>query len=342
MSATPPDDAAGPPPPAIALQLASGFVASQAVYAFAKLELADALSDGPHSAGDVAQRAGTHPDFTRRLLRTLGGFGVVDEVSAGVFQLTPVGELFRTTQGSLADLTLMWMETHYHWFEGLAGTVRTGDVAFDAIQGEDFWQWVGSDSERSALFSRAMASIGAQTQAAAVASYDFSRFRKIVDVGGAHGSFLTAALAESKEATGVLFDQPHVVAGAPQSLASTGLGDRVECVGGDFFESVPEGGDAYLMCFILHDWNDEDSVRILSNVRRAISDDGALLILESVLPPGNTPHLGKVLDMIMMTILTGVERTQDEYADILGRAGFSLDEVVPTPAPTSLLVAKPD
>lgn len=330
-----------PPAPVVAGQLAGGFIASQAVYAFTKLGLSDALADGPHPVGKVAVAAGTDPDFTYRLLRTLGAFGVVDETSPGTFRLTEVGELYRNEPGSLADLTMMWMETHYAWFAGLADTVTDAKPAFDRIEGMTYWDWLGRNDDMRELFSRAMTSIGAQTGHAAVAAYDFSGFGTIVDVAGAHGSLLSATLGASPDARGVLFDLPHVVESASAALEEHGVADRVDIVGGDFFEAVPAGGDAYLLRFILHDWNDDQSIQILSNIRQAIRDDGTLLIVENVIPEGNEPHLGKVLDLIMMTILPGVERTSGEFEDLLSQAGFRLEEIVPTAAPTSVLVARP-
>ena len=341
ITAEAPTAPVGPPPPAIALQLASGFIASQAVYVFTKLRISDALAGGPRPADVVAARVGTSPDQTRRLLRTLGGFGVVDEVAPETFQLTAVGELFRNEPGSLADLTMMWMETHYSPFAGMVGTVTNGQNAFEASQGEDFWSWLQHEPDTADLFSRAMGSFGGQTQTAAAAAFDFSTFGRIVDVGGAHGSFLASALAHSDTSHGVLHDLPHVVETARPALDAAGVADRVECVGGDFFESVPADGDAYLLSVILHDWDDADCVRILSSIRRAIPAHGVLLILENVIPEGNEPHLGKVIDMIMMTMLNGTERTRSEYAALLGEAGFTLDDVVATQAPTSLIVARP-
>ncbi|MGB0114752.1 MAG: methyltransferase [Ilumatobacteraceae bacterium] len=332
---------AGPPPPAIALQLASGFIASQAVYVFTKLGMADALAGGPRPAEVVATRLGTSPDQTRRLLRTLAGFGVVDEVATETYQLTQVGELFRNEPGSLADLTTMWMETHYIPFAGMTGTVADGRSAFQALEGEDYWSWLQHNEGTAELFSRAMGSFGAQTQTAAVAAFDFSPYERIVDVGGAHGSFLASALASSDTSRGVLYDLPHVVDTAGPFLQGVEVDHRVECIGGDFFESVPADGDAYLLSLILHDWDDADCVRILSTIRQAIPSHGVLLVLENVIPDGNEPHLGKVIDMIMMTILNGTERTRAEYSVLLREAGFSIDEVVATQAPTSLIVARP-
>lgn len=331
----------GPPPPAIALQLAGGFIASQAVYTFTKLGISDALAGGPRPVEVIAERAGTEPELTRRLLRTLGGLGVVDEVDPGTYQLTEVGQLFRNEPGSLADLTLMWMETHYAWFGGMTQTLETGQPAFDTIEGEDYWSWIAHQPEKANLFSRAMSSFGSQTQTAAIAAHDWSGYDHIVDVGGAHGSFLAGVLAENQTSTGVLFDLPHVVETAGPLLESTGVANRVERIGGDFFESVPAGGDAYLLSVILHDWSDDDAVVILESIRKAIPDDGVLLILENVIPDGTEPHLGKMIDMIMMTILSGTERSRSEYGALLHRAGFTIEEVIATQAPTSLILARP-
>ena len=332
---------AGPPPPAIALQLAGGFIASQAVYAFAKLGIANALAGGPRPADAVATRVGADPDRLRRLLRSLAGFGVVDEVAPDTYRLTEVGELFRNEPGSLADLTAMWMETHYEAFSGLPQALTSGRPGFDAVIGTDFWSWIEQRPHLAELFSRAMTSLGAQTQSAAVEAFDFTPYERIVDVGGAHGAFVAAALAQSADSRGVVFDLPHVVASAPAFLESAGVADRVECVGGDFFDEVPSGADLYLLSFILHDWSDAECIRILRSVRNAVPDHGRLLILENVIPAGNEPHLGKVLDVVMMTILNGAERTHAEYAALLADAGFAIEDVVPTQAPTSLVVARP-
>jgi len=334
-------NAPGPPPPAIALQLAGGFIASQAVYTFTKLGISDALAGGPRPVQVIAERAGTQPDLTRRLLRTLGGMGVVDEVDPGTYQLTEVGQLFCNEPGSLADLTLMWMESHYAWFGGMTQTLTTGQPAFDTIEGETYWSWLEHQPERVDLFSRAMGSFGSQTQTAAVAAHDWSGYDRIVDVGGAHGSFLARVLAQNETSTGVLFDLPHVVETAGPLLESAGVANRVERIGGDFFESVPADGDAYLLSIILHDWNDDEAVRILKSIRKAIPADGILLILENVIPDGSEPHLGKMIDMIMMTILSGTERSRSEYEALLNRAGFTVEEVVATQAPTSLILAVP-
>ncbi len=331
----------GPPPPAIALQLAGGFIASQAVYSFAKLGISDALAGGPRPADAVASRVGADPDRTRRLLRSLAGFGVVDEVAPETYQLTEVGELFRNEPGSLADMTAMWMETHYEAFAGLPQALTSAQPGFDAVMGEDFWSWIEQRPQSAELFSRAMTSLGAQTQSAAVDAFDFRPYERIVDVGGAHGAFVAAALAQSATSRGVVFDLPHVVASATPFLESTGVADRVECVGGDFFDEVPSGADLYLLSFILHDWSDSDGVRILRSVRNAISDHGRLLILENVIPAGNEPHLGKVLDVVMMAIVNGAERTHAEFAELLAAADFEIEDVVPTQAPTSLVIARP-
>ncbi len=336
-----PGAGAAPHAPQVAVSLAGGFIAAQAVYSFAKLGISDALGDRTATVGEIAATAGTDTAATYRLLRSLGAFGAVDEVSPGTFRLTDVGQLFRNRPGSLADLTMMWMETHYAWFGGLQEAVADGRPAFDRIEGRSYWEWLEDHAPEKRLFTRAMASLGAQTEQAAVDAYDFSPFSRFVDVAGAHGSLLSTVLDTVPGASGVLFDLPHVVATAGDALRARGQQERIELVGGDFFDGVPAGGDAYLLRFILHDWEDPDCVRILRSIRAAIPDDGTLVVIESVIPPGNQPHLGKLLDMVTLAIVPGQERTAGEFSDLFSRAGFRLEEIVPTAAPTSILVARP-
>ncbi|MDQ3946597.1 MAG: hydroxyneurosporene methyltransferase, partial [Actinomycetota bacterium] len=217
---------------------------------------------------------------------------------------------------------------------------RTGERADEKVWGTGMFEYLAKHPEEGAIFDAAMTDFGRQFTGAIMAAYDFSGIRRLVDVAGGHGFFLTCVLMANPSMRGVLFDQAHVIDGARAALGEAGLLERCELVAGDFFESVPAGADAYSFKWIIHDWPEEQGLRILRNARAAIPADGKLLLLECVLPEGDEPHFGKVLDVFLMP-LGGIERTQSEYADLLARAGFRLARVVPTGSPMSVIEAVP-
>ena len=327
------------PPPAQMVLLLGGFRISQALYAAAALGLADQLMAGPLPAGVLAERAGAHAPSLYRLLRTLASVGVFTEPEPGVFALTPLGQTLTSGQpGSMRDVVIMFMETHYAPFGELIHTIRTGQPAAEHLYGEPFFTWLSHHPEQAERYTAAMANLTGGFKTAAIASLPLGDTHTIVDVGGADGTVLAAILAAHPHLRGVLFDLPHVITAAPQTLASHGVEDRAECVGGDFFESVPAGGDAYLVSLVLHDWPDRQAQRILANI--AAAGRGArLLVLDFVVPPGDDPHMSKISDLNMLAMMGGKERTGPEWRELLEGTGFTGIEIRQTGTPFSVIQA---
>jgi O-methyltransferase domain/Dimerisation domain len=328
------------PPPVQMVQLLAGFQLSQALYAAAKLGVADELHGELKDATSVAAAVGAEAQSLRRLLRTLASIGVFTETEDGRFGLTPLGETLTTdSPASMRDLAIMWMETHYGPFGGLLDTVRTGRCAATEFYGQPFFGWLSDQPEHIARFSRAMANLTDGIKLGAISSFDFTGAGRIVDVGGADGAVLAHILAAAPETTGVIFDLPHVVAEAGPRLARYGLGDRLTAAAGDFFAAVPGDADTYLLSMILHDWSDTEASRLLASIRAAASAGAQLLAFELVAPAGAEPHMAKMIDLTMLGMLNGRERTQAEYRLLLERAGFTFDAVTATPTPISIVRA---
>jgi len=329
------------PPPVQMVQLLSGFQVSQALYVAAKVGVADRLVDGPMTVDHLAANLECDPLALSRLLRTLASLGVFTEVEAGTYGLTPLGAtLVSGGDGSMRDLALMWMETHYEPFAGLLDTVRSGRCAATTHYGQPFFSWLADQPEQVDRFSRAMANLTNGIKAGAIAAYTFPDSAHMVDVGGADGALLAKVLASAPHATGIVFDLPHVVAEAAPTLKSYGLGDRLTSAGGDFFEAVPSGADVYLLSMVLHDWNDRDAIRLLANIRDAAAPGARVVALELVMPAGDQPHMAKMIDLTMLGMLNGRERTDAEMTTLFERAGLIYDRVVPTPTPISIIEAR--
>jgi O-methyltransferase domain/Dimerisation domain len=327
------------PPPAQMVLLLGGFRISQALYAAAALGVADQLAAGPAPAEALAGRAGAHAPSLYRLLRTLASVGVFTEPEPGVFALTPLGQTLASGQpGSMRDVVIMFMETHYAPFGELLHTIRTGQPAAEHLYGEPFFTWLSHHPGQAGRYTAAMASLTGGFKTAAIASLPLDDTHTVVDVGGADGTVLAAILAAHPHLRGVLFDLPHVITAAPQTLARHGVGDRAECAGGDFLESVPAGGDAYLVSLVLHDWPDPQARRILANI--AAAGRGArLLVLDFVVPPGDAPHMSKISDLNMLAMMGGKERTGPEWRELLESTGFSGIEIRQTGTPFSVIQA---
>jgi hypothetical protein len=312
-------------------RLVDGYRVSQAISAAVSLGVPDHLGDGSRTSADLAAATGAHEPSLYRVLRALASAGVLTEYDDHSFALTELGQPLRADH---PDSLAGWAEfiaRPYEWqaWSGLADSVRSGENAFARTHGQDVWTHRAQHPEEGAYFDRAMQSRLHLQAAALLDAYDFGRFRRIVDVGGGNGSLLAAILAGYDAVVGVLFDQPHVVAGAPAVLEAAGVAERCEIVAGSFFESVPEGGDAYLMSAIVHDWEDEDARRILETVRRAIPDDGLLLVLERFVGGPNEDFETKFGDLTMFVIPGGRERTRAEFADLFSESGFRLRDAIP-------------
>jgi hypothetical protein len=324
------------------LGLIGGYQISQAVYAAATLKLADAIAAGDCTSEAIATRAGAIPDRVHRLLRTLASYGLFTQTGQRTWALTPAGQLLRSDlPGSLHAMALMWNEEHYDAFRGLVDAVRTEQPAFDQRFGTDWWSYLAAHPESSELFNAAMGNIGKKVHAAALEAADLSGARTLVDVGGGAGGLTAAFLERYPDLTATIVDLPHVIPAADELLSAAGLRGRATLIKGDFFESVPADGDVYLLSMIVHDWNDAEAIALLRAVRRAIPAGGRLLVVDAVLPDDDSPHFGKVLDLTMMAMLTGRERTAKEFDLLFAAAGFELESVTHTPSPTSLIEARP-
>jgi hypothetical protein len=327
-----------PPPPVQMVQMLAGFQVSQALYVAAKVGVADHLVDGPVTVEHLATQVDADPLSLARLLRTLSSLGVFSQTEPGTFALTPLGEtLVSDRAGSMRDLALMWMETHYEPFAGLLGTVRTGDCAATEYYDQPFFSWLSGQPEQVDRFSRAMANLTDGIKAGAIASYDFGGAGTIVDVGGSDGALLAKVLGSTPDARGVVFDLPHVIAEAQATVKGYGLGDRLTTEGGDFFQAVPGGGGTYLLSMVLHDWNDADATRLLSNIRAAAEPGARVLAFELVMPTNDDHHMSKMIDLTMLGMLNGRERTETEMRALFEGAGISYERSVATPTPISIV-----
>jgi hypothetical protein len=323
-------------------QTLADFWTAQAVHAAARLGLADHLAEGPRSAAELAASTRTHAPSLARLLRALAAAGLLRE-SAGRYRLTPFGEALRTdAPGSLRPLVLWALggEQNRAW-GSLLHSIETGRPAFDHVYGQSLWDYYARHPEAAAGFNDAMTAGTAAVGPAVLEAFDFSPYRTVVDVGGGHGRFLASILESNPNARGVVFDAPHVVAGAREHLADRGLGGRCEVVGGDFFESVPAGGDLYVLKWILHDWDDRRALVILRNCRRALaSSGGRLLLIEFVLSEDGEPF-GPMVDLNLLAMAGGQERTEGEFRSLLAEAGFELTGVRATRSKVRLVEAEP-
>jgi len=337
IQATPPSL----PPHLELIQMGTGGAVAQIVQIAAKIGLADHFADGPRSAAELARPLDLHAPSLHRLMRTMASLGLLTEGEAQRFSLTKLGEALKTDAPGSARATLLM--TGSSWvgsgFANLLHSLQTGRTGFEKAQGMPFFDYLAQHPEDASVFSGAMVGFHGAEPPAVAAAYDFSPFRTVVDVGGATGNMLAAILARHPEPRGLLFDRPHVVVDATKLLKANGIVDRVTVEGGDFFQTVPTGGDAYILSHIMHDWNDDQCLTILGHCRKAMKPDARLLIVEMVLPPGDAPHPGKILDMVMLVLVGGQERTEAEYAHLLDKAGFRLNRVVATQSPVSVVEA---
>jgi hypothetical protein len=323
-------------------RLIVGYRLSQALHVAAELGIADLLVDGPRSVGDLARATGARPAALHRLLRLLASEGVFAESQPGHYRLTPLAEPLRSdAPDSLRQRAIFDGRENWQAWGHLLHSVTTGGPAFDHALGAPFFDYLEAHADAGARFDALMAEQTTAWAAAILASYDFSGIRRLVDVGGGNGALLTAVLRSYPALSGVLVDLPHVIERAIPRLRAAGVADRCEVVVGDFFEGVPAGGDAYLLKHILHDWDDERCLTILRNCRAALPPDGRLLVVELITATDDRPDYGKYLDLNMLVLLTGRERTRAEYAALFEAADFRLTGVRATPSDVSILEALP-
>jgi SAM-dependent methyltransferase len=331
----------GKPLPAVMLDLIIGYWVSQLVHVVAKLGLADLLKEGPKSPAELARSVGADPQTLRRVLRALAGVGVFAERKDGRFALTPLGATLRSDRpDSMRAFAIMMVEDYWvqAWTDVLQ-SVKTGQTAFDRVHGLKIFDYFGKHPDKARVFGEAMTSISGTENPAVAAAYDFSKVGTLVDVGGSHGHLLAAILKANRRLKGVLFDLPQVLDQARSApyVGAREIAARIELAPGDFFRSVPAGGDAYIMKYIIHDWDDDLCVKILENCRRAMAPNGRVLVVDTVIPPGNDPHWGKLLDINMLVGPGGRERTRSEFAQLFKRAGLKLRRIIPTASPLSIV-----
>ena len=325
------------------MQLALGFIPSAALHVVTRLSIAERLAGGPRHVDDLAAEAGVRPDGLYRVLRALSGLGIFAETAPRTFALTPPAELLRKGHGSLGDGVQFIADTlHFQAYGEMLHTVSTGQPSGEKVVGMPLFDYLSRTPEWSASFNNAMTAFSASVMPAVLKAYDFSGINLLVDVAGGHGHVLTSVLREYPSMRGVLFDLDHVLAGAGPLLAASGVQERCRTESGDFFAGVPAGGDAYIMKHIIHDWDDDRAAAILTNIRRALGDKpgGRVILLEAVIAGPNQPDLGKLIDLEMMLLPGGRERTADEFAALLATAGFALSQVVPTESMLSVVEAR--
>ena len=324
------------------MQVTTGYIASSALYVAMNLDIPDHLAKGPKSAEQLAKETGAKSDALNRVLRLLASLGLFEQVKPGTYGLTPASQMLRKdAPNSMRGMALFLPDPmHLRIYANLMHSVTTGEPAGEKTVGMPLFEYFAQNPDYSAIFNDAMTALSAPVAGAAVEAYDFGRFGTIVDVAGGHGEVLMTILKAFPNTKGVLAEVGHVVEGARPRIAAAGLGERCEAVDCDFFKSVPAGGDAYVMKHIIHDWDDERASRILNNIREAMGDKkGTVVLLESVVPSGPEPDLGKFIDIEMLALPGGKERTKEEFRDLFDHCGFELTKVVPTKSPLSVVEA---
>jgi hypothetical protein len=307
------------------MRLITAYRLSQAIHVAASLSIADLLAGGPRTFDDLAVSTKGHAPSLYRLLRALASEGIFEELPGRRFANNAASEMLRSDTLTSVYGWAVLIGRAYFWqgWGNLLHSVQTGESGVRKVTGVDSWRYREQHPEEGAVFDRAMTDTTRALSAAIVEAYDFGQFKRIADIAGGHGAQLAAILVRYPGATGVLFDQPHVVAGATELLRDARVGDRCEVVGGSFFETVPHA-DAYVLKHILHDWDDEDCVRILRTLRSAASVDARLLVIERIIGPANEDPDTKLSDLNMLVGPGGQERTREEFAELFAIGGWRL------------------
>jgi len=319
----------------------TGSWVTQALYVAAKLGIADLVEHGPRTATELAAATGAQASTLHRLLRALAGLGVFVEDPARRFALTPLAErLLSNRPDSQRSMAILLGEERYRAWGELLDCVQSGEPAFPRLYGMRSFEYLSAHPEQARVFDEAMVGVHGRETAAMLAAYDFATMHTLADIGGGNGSLLIATLTQHPHLRGLLFDLPGVIERARPQIVAAGLAERCELVSGSFFDEVPSGADAYLARHIVHDWSDHDALAILRNVCNAMSPTARLLLVEGVIPADNEPSFTKFLDLNMLVMHGGLERTAAEYGELLGNAGLRLDRIIPTASEISILEAR--
>ena len=319
-----------------------GSLLTQLVCVAARLGVADHLNDGPKSSTDLATLVNAQPQLLYRVLRTLASHGVFVELEDRCFELNATAELLRSdTPDSMRHLAIV-KGVNWQWQPqgALYHQVTTGEIAFDHVHGKSYFDYLDSDADAAEVFNKALLGFTKTDVEALVAAYDFSDHETVIDIGGGEGSLLAGILKANPGVRGIVADRPAVLEGAKRRLAAAGVADRCKTEDIDFFQSVPGGGDAYIMRKVIHDWNEADASTILKNCHAQMTNDARLLLIEAVVPPPNDPRLGKLFDIEMMVYLGGAERTEAEFRSLFQNSGLELVEIIPTRTLSSVIVGK--
>jgi hypothetical protein len=323
-------------------QILCGAALSRAVCTIAELGIPDQIEIGsPQSVESLARATRSHERSLYRILRFLASHGIFQEKVNRQFDHTPLSHCLRSdAEGSFRSAAQMLHRVYPAW-DGLHHAAITGNSGFNKVFGQPLFDYVGTHPDLAPIFDAGMTAIHGHETTAMLQAYDFSPIRVLADIGGGNGSLIGAVLQRYTKLKGVLFDLSHVVGRARENLKAYAVDNRCSLIEGNFFESVPSGADTYLFRHIIHDWTDGQSVQILNNCRKVIPNNGRVLIIEAVVPPGNEPSLAKDFDMVMLTFPGGIERTEEEYRLLLEQAGFQLSSITPTASVISVVEAKP-
>ena len=324
------------PPSARIWQIATSHLLPRCLHVIADAGVADRLGDTPMTAEALADACGVDANALGRMLRLLAVEGVF-EAHESAWRHTELSRLLRSDHPQSMRPFVLMIGSRVNWSAAgeLAHALRSGNAAVTAVVPEGMWAYMRGHPEEARIFDAAMTAKSSAEIAALIPAFDFTRYGTIADIGGGRGHILAAALAAAPRANGVLFDQPGVVADLPAS-------PRLRVQGGDFFRDPLPAADAYILGNVLHDWPDVEAQAILRSVRRAAPKHAEILILESIVPEGSQPHLSKVLDIVMLALTGGRERTRGEYESLLAAGGFHLERIVPTASPISVIVGAPD
>lgn len=334
------------PPQVAMLQMIGGMRISRSLYVAAVLGIADRLVEAPQTAEQLAQATDTHAASLYRVLRSLASVGVFSEDDEGRFHLTPTAEFLRCDVPNAIGPMVKVLGEDWHWqvWGRLLESVQTGQAAFDQIHGMELYDYCLQNPDFAKTHGPSKTSVSARASAALIANYDFSGVHKAVDAAvlGGYGNTLIPLLTANPTMTGVLYDLPFVIEGATPVITASGIDDRCQLLKGHCLQSVPEGGDVYILMFVIHNWDDQRAIKILQNCRSAMAEGGKVLLVEMVMPSGNDPFVGKFVDLeSLLTTPGGYERSEVQYRSLLAAAGYELTRVIPTQTANSIIEAMP-
>jgi SAM-dependent methyltransferase len=336
------DSSKRPPGPARLLyDRILGDIPLRLIHAVTVLDIPDFIAEGEQSVDVLADKTNVNANILYRVMRTLSGIGIFRETGHRQFALTPQAELLRSgVPGSLRNFVFyLGADWHYKTWNQFPETLRTGETSFDLAFGEPFFDHLQTNAERAANYNDVMTDHSTMNSSQVAQSYDFSQFNTLMDVGGGHGFLLAEILKATPALKGIVFDMPGVSLESGNQFEKSGLSDRASIIEGSFFETLPRDADGIIMKSIIHDWNDEKSRRILENCRDAVGPNGKVLLVEFVLPEANMPGFANLLDLEMLAISGGQERSEREFRDLFDSAGLRLSRVYPTRSGQSILEA---